>query len=245
VTPARKKALRASAAALGALLAVAAVGSTLARALGAPPSVVSWTEGARLSLFATVAVIAVALPAGVLLGAAASLGPRWIAGALSRALEIAGALPSVVAAVVVRSLGTPDFAVFVIVLAALRGIETAKVVRASVVGLEAEEFVLAARAMGSGPLRLFRRHLLPHVLGPALASASVAAASVVALDAALSFLGFDSGADTWGAQIALAAERDALGIAIMPLLGLAFLVGALHVVADSLERRVRLRRRFA
>lgn len=245
MTPARKRALRASAAALGGLLLVAAVGSTLARALGAPPAVVAWTEGARLTVFATVAVIAVALPGGVILGAAASLGPRWIAGALSRSLEVVGALPSVIAAVVVRSLGPPDFVVFVVVLAALRGIETAKVVRASVVGLEAEEFVLAARAMGSGPFRLFRRHLLPHVVGPALASASVAAAAVVALDAALAFLGLHPGADTWGAQIALAAERNAFGVAVLPLLGLAFLVGALHVVADSLERRVRLRRRFA
>jgi peptide/nickel transport system permease protein len=245
VTPARKRALRMSAAALGVLLAVAAVGSTLARAVGAPPSVVSWTEGARLALFATALVIAVALPGGILLGAAASLGPRWIAGALSRALEIVGAMPSVVAAVVVRSMGPPDFLVFVVVLAALRTIETAKVVRASVVGLEAEEFVVAARAMGSGRMRLFRRHLLPHVLQPALASASVAAAAVVALDAALAFLGFASGADTWGAQIARAAERNSLGIAVFPLLGLTFLVGALHVVADSLERRLRLTRRFA
>src|SRR6185312_15964856 len=98
-------------------------------------------------------------------------------------------LPSVIVAVVVRSLGPSNFAVFVIVLGALRALSTARAIRSAVLGLEAEEFVLAARAVGSGPVRLFRRHLFPHVVGQALSSAALSGAAVVALDAALSFLG--------------------------------------------------------
>jgi ABC-type dipeptide/oligopeptide/nickel transport system permease subunit len=239
-------ALRGSAFVLGGFAVLAFAGGALARAAGAPLAVMSWFDGARLALAATAAVVVTALGPGLALGAAAALGPRWIAAGTSRALEVAGALPSVIVAVVLRSLGPPrwDFAVFVLVLAALRSLETARVVRASVLALESEDFVMAARALGSGPVRLFRRHLLPHLLGPALASAAVTAAAIVGLDAALAFLALGSRAPTWGTQIAAAAEQKAFGLAFLPSVSLALLTVCLYVAADALDGRVRLRRRF-
>jgi len=236
--------LRISAAALGALFGVAVIGSAFAPSLGAPAALMDWLLGARLALLATLVVASIAFSGGVALGAASALGPSWLATGTSRALEVLGALPSVIVAVVVRSLGPSNFAVFVIVLGALRALSTARAIRSAVLGLEAEEFVLAARAVGSGPVRLFRRHLFPHVVGQALSSAALSGAAVVALDAALSFLGLGSGAHTWGDQIAEAARHQPFGVALFPLLGLAFVVAALHSIADALESRFRLRRRF-
>lgn len=236
--------LRTAAASLGGLLGVAIVGASLAPALGAPAALVDWLVGARLALVATLVVASLAFTGGVTLGATAALGPSWLATGTTRALEVLGALPTVIVAVVVRSLAPSDFAVFVIVLGGLRALATARAIRSAVIGLEAEDFVLAARAMGSGPVRLFRRHLFPHVVGQALSSAALSGAAVVALDAALSFLGLASGAHTWGEQIAEAARQKPFGLALFPLLGLAFVVAALHTIADALESRYRLARRF-
>jgi peptide/nickel transport system permease protein len=240
-----RRELRISVVALALLVVVATVGHAVARGLGASAAILAWTEGARLAVATTGVVVVIALGAGVTLGAAAALTAPWFATFASRAFEVAGALPSLIVAVVLRGIGpSGNLAVFVVVLSVLKSLETAKVVRAAIFALETEEFVLAARAVGSGRTRLFRRHLLPHLVGPALSSAISTAAAVVALDAALAFTGLGSYEPTWGKQIAEAADHHALGVAFFPLAGLVVLLAALHFGADALEGRYRQGRRF-
>lgn len=52
-----------------------------------------------------------------------------------------------------------------------------------------KEYVLAARVIGVGSLRIMRRHVLPNVLGPVLVLATIQIASAIITEATLSFLG--------------------------------------------------------
>jgi ABC-type dipeptide/oligopeptide/nickel transport system permease subunit len=238
--------LRVSLLSLAVLGMVALLGAPLSGALLSRESVLFvWTDGARATLAAASIVMVVAFTAGVVLGAGAALGPSFIDAVLGRATEIAGALPSFAVVVVVRAIyPTSDLMAVALVLAVLRGLSTAKVVRADLLQLKTLEFVLSSRALGATRTRLFRRHLFPHVAGPCLADAAHAAAAVVALDAALALAGLGSGERTWGTLFADAVEHASLASAIFPALGVAATGAALTVVADAIESGWSTGRRF-
>ena len=51
------------------------------------------------------------------------------------------------------------------------------------------EYVLAARILGLGDLRILYRHILPNVMGPVLVIATIGLAFAIITEATLSFLG--------------------------------------------------------
>jgi ABC-type dipeptide/oligopeptide/nickel transport system permease subunit len=76
----------------------------------------------------------------------------------------------------------------------------ARVVRALVQSLREYEFVEAARMTGASELRIIRKHVLPHLVGPMIVWGTLVAASVIVLEAALSVLNFGIklGTASWG-----------------------------------------------
>jgi peptide/nickel transport system permease protein len=239
-------ATRASVAVLGALAFVAVAGTPVAGALFGRESLpFAWAAGARSTLAAASIVMVLSFVGGVLVGALAALGPSLSNTFLARAMEIAGALPSFAAVVVVRAVfPAAELMAVAMVLSALRLLSTAKLVRAELLALRAEEFVVAAQALGSTRTRLFRSHLFPYIAGPSLADAAHAAAAVVALDAALALAGFGTSETTWGTLFARGVEAASVGAAIVPALGVAVTVGALLVVAEAVEDGWAVGRRF-
>jgi peptide/nickel transport system permease protein len=65
----------------------------------------------------------------------------------------------------------------------------ARLVRAQALSLREREFVLAARALGAGDLRILGRHVVPNAMGPVRASAVLGASNAILAEAGLSFLG--------------------------------------------------------
>ncbi|OUC08582.1 peptide ABC transporter permease, partial [Litorilinea aerophila] len=109
------------------------------------------------------------------------------------------ALLIVLAAVIGPSLPTT-----IIVIGATVWARYARVVRADVLSLREQDFVVAARALGVGNGRIIFRHLLPNVLGPIIVLASLGVGSIIILEAALSFLGLGVRPPTpsWGGTLA-------------------------------------------
>jgi peptide/nickel transport system permease protein len=177
--------------------------------------------------------------------ALAALGPPTFDVVLSRAVEVAGALPSVVVVAVLASVArTSPIVAIGTFLALKRGLESAKILRAELLQLAAEDFIVAARASGIGEVRLFRRHYLPHVARSAFSRAMLGAGAVVSLDAAGSFLGVFPNGGSWGGVLAEALRRSSFFLFVWPALGTAITVAALAVVADAIADRGRLGRRF-
>src|SRR5215471_7197852 len=61
--------------------------------------------------------------------------------------------------------------------------------RAEVLSLKQREFVEAARSLGAGQARVLLREVLPNALPPVVVVLSLTAASVILIEAGLSFLG--------------------------------------------------------
>ena len=65
----------------------------------------------------------------------------------------------------------------------------ARLVRGQMLQLKEQEYVLAARTLGAGHLRLILRHVLPGALGPIIVAISFSVPGAIFAEAFLSFLG--------------------------------------------------------
>ena len=77
-----------------------------------------------------------------------------------------------------------------LILALLFWTGLARVVRGSFLSLREKEYVEAAKAAGSGDLRIMLRHMLPNVVGIIVVNATLIVGLAILTEAALSFLGF-------------------------------------------------------
>ncbi|MBI3815837.1 MAG: ABC transporter permease [Nitrospinae bacterium] len=66
----------------------------------------------------------------------------------------------------------------------------ARFVRADILSLREQEFILAAKSIGASDMKIIVRHLLPNSMSPVLVSATIGIASAILTESALSFLGF-------------------------------------------------------
>jgi peptide/nickel transport system permease protein len=198
--------------------------------------------GGRVSLAIagwTVLLIAlVALP----LGAATGSAPPAIDRLVLRVLESFQAFPRLFLLLGLAAVVPPGLFSVVLILGLTGWIPMARLVRAEVRTLRERDFVLAARAAGAGSWRITWRHLLPNALAPALVEGSLAAASAIVNEAALSFLGFGLQPPTasWGNMIADGRSTLVSGwwVAFFPGALLALTAVAFNLIGEGLRDRL-------
>jgi peptide/nickel transport system permease protein len=140
-----------------------------------------------LSVGFVAAIIAVTLGtlAGVLAG--------WFGGItdtiISRTVDIMLSVPAVLVIIVLAGVIGPSVPLLIGIIALLSWPSTARIARGVVLSLREEEFVQAARVLGSRNGYIIRRHLVPGVLPPVVVSATILVAEAVLLESSLSFLG--------------------------------------------------------
>ncbi|MBD0707066.1 hypothetical protein BU197_01115 [Streptomyces sp. CBMA291] len=199
--------------------------------------------GARASF--TVAALTVAV--GLLGGGALGLAAGWFRGPVDKAIGFATDLlmsvPTLILVMIVVSLRGPSLPV----IGGLIGLFTVpaftRVVRAVVLSLSERGFVQAARMIGTAPLRILRREVVPHVATIALTFAFTATTAAIVAEGSLSFLGFGLRPPdpSWGGIIA--EGRTTLGsapwISLAPAAVLCLTVLALNYLGEHLRSPAR------
>jgi len=191
--------------------------------------------GARSALGVAALVLCLSLLLGGLLGAAAGYFGGFWDELLGRPVELIQAFPAVVVVAVARAI-EPEATLWslALALAAARWAEVARLVRAEVMRVCAEDFVVAARALGCSRRRLLGRHILPHAAGPVAVSLVFGVAAVVGLETAVSFVGLGSDG-SWGVLIADGIAQQAPPAALLAaLVAVAATVGAAALLADAM-----------
>jgi peptide/nickel transport system permease protein len=160
-------------------------------------------SGGRTSLLVGAGVALISTVVGTAIGALAGYYRGVVDQVLMRVVDLLLLLPPLplaLAASTVGQLGPVGLRTplgVTLILSMLLWAPLARIVRGLVLGLREREFVVAARSLGATDTRIILRHLLPNASGPILVHATLAVASGVVLEGALSFLGFGSG-HTWG-----------------------------------------------
>jgi len=206
-------------------------------------------HGARPSLAVALVATAVALALGVPAGALAGLRGGFWDLTLTRLMEATAALPSLPLILLIVSMtlgdagGGAGFPTLILLAAAIgvtRWATIARYVRGGIWKLQVEDYVVAARALGSSTARLIIRHLLPGALTPALVSAAFGAGSAVLTESALSFLGLGTQPPwpSWGKMVAEAArEPGAWWLLLAPGMAIASLVLGFNLAAEGFRLR--------
>ncbi len=160
-------------------------------------------HGARVSLI----VVAIAIPASATIGTVVGLAAGWRLGALDKVLmrvvDIQLALPAILFAILVAAVWGPSLRNVILIITLWTWSSYARLARADVLSLREQEFILAARSIGAGDLRILRRHLLPNLFNTIVILMTLEVAVVIVFEAGLSFLnvGVGVGTSSWGIMI--------------------------------------------
>jgi peptide/nickel transport system permease protein len=195
--------------------------------------------GARVSLMASVlTMLAAALP-GVLLGIAAGVSSARISGLIMRVMDLLMSFPPLLLAVAVAAaLGTGTRSI-IMALGVVYLPRIVRVTRGIALTVVAQEYILAAQALGSPRWRLILRTVLPNCLSVVVVQLSLYFAEVLLAEAALSFLGLGEPppTPTWGNVLQDSQKyiRNAPWIAIFPGCAIALSVLGLNLFGDAVR----------
>jgi ABC-type dipeptide/oligopeptide/nickel transport system permease subunit len=195
--------------------------------------------GARFSLAMGISTIAISLVFGALLGVAVAYGGGRVDAIGARLIDAMLCFPPIILAILivaVLGVGLLNAALAV----GISGIPRfARITRAATLSLVARDFVEAARAVGSGHMRIVLRHLLPNLAPILIVIATLDLGGAVLFTATLSFLGLGAQPPTpeWGAMLNAGREyvRYAPWTMIFPGLALFLTVMAVNLVGDRLS----------
>jgi peptide/nickel transport system permease protein len=195
--------------------------------------------GIRMSMLIAVISISVAGLIGVTLGLISGFYGRRVDDIIMRAMDILYAFPDLlIALALVATFGT-GFWSLVVAIAIGRIPGFARITRASVLSIRENEYVEAARTIGSGNSRIVLRHILPNGLAPIIVMTSVSLALAILVEASLSFLGLGIQPPTPSLGGLL---KDSLGfmetapwLAIFPGVTIALIIFALNLLGDGLR----------
>jgi peptide/nickel transport system permease protein len=166
-------------------------------------------HGARVSLSLALISVAAALLIGTVIGAVAGYYGGWVDEIAMRAVDFVLVLPVIYVALVLRAvlpLALPPETLFLMMASIFALVGWPFVARGvrGIIAVERErEYVLAARSLGAGPLRIVGRHLLPACTGYLLVQATLLLPAFILGEATLSYvgLGFPEHVATWGTML--------------------------------------------
>lgn len=196
--------------------------------------------GARIDLQIGLITTYVPLLYGLALGAIAGYIGGWFDTLLMRLVDVAIAFPFLVLIIVILAILGPGIQNMYIAVFAVAWTMYARLARADMLVVREQEYMLAARALGFGRLRIVFRHALPNLLAPSLVFSMSDIVLNILLASALSFLGMgvQPPAPEWGAIVA--DGRDFLLQAwwITTLPGVAIVITGLgfSLIGDGLSR---------
>jgi len=170
--------------------------------------------GTRVSLLIGTVASLVAMVIGTTVGLLAGYYPRLLGSILMRGVDIVLILPFLPLLIVLAAYLGRSLLNTVLIIGLLIWAGTARVIRAQVLSIIQQEYVLAARASGARDFYIITRHILPQVLLLSVGQFVQATSGAILLEASLSFLGLgDPLQKSWGTVLYWAQVR---GVFITP-----------------------------
>jgi peptide/nickel transport system permease protein len=195
--------------------------------------------GSRSSLVVAIAAVLLGTTTGSLWG----LASGYIGGSFDiisqRIIEFLQAFPDLILAMAISmALGTGHGTV-IVAIAITRIPFGGRIVRAVALSLKEMAYVEAARAIGSSPLRIMARHILPQCVAPYLVLATTHLGVAIIIEAALGFLGvgIPPPTPTWGNMLAgsLTSLVPHWWLVFFPGLAITLTVLAFNLLGDGIR----------
>ena len=175
-------------------------------------------SGAQVSLSVPLVGTLITIVLGSLLGVASAYFGRMVDNAIQRIIELLISFPQIplwIALSAAIPVTWPSGFVYlgvVVILSLIGWGSLARVVRGKVLAYREEEYVMAARVVGSSHWRVITRHLLPGSLSHIIVTATLAVPGTILGESSLSFLGIGitPPLTSWGVMLKDAQNVQAL-----------------------------------
>ncbi len=195
--------------------------------------------GSRASLLAGVVSVLISLAIGVPLGLLAGYAGGITDMLISRMTDALLACPFLILAIALAAFLGPSLENAMIAIGISATPAFIRLARGTTLAVKAEDYILAARAIGNPPWRVALRHVLPNIVPPLLVQATLAIAAAVIAEASLSFLGLGQQPPepSWGSMLNTAKNYidNAPWMALWPGLSIFLLVLSFNLVGDGLR----------
>lgn len=195
--------------------------------------------GARISLLVGFVATGVALVIGVSWGIIAGYAGGRVDSIMMRIVDVLYGLPFIIFIILLMVIFGRNLWLLFGAIGAVEWLTMARIVRGQVIGLKNQEFVMAAKAMGVGNISMFKRHLLPNILGPIAVYATLTIPQVMLLESFLSFLGLgiQPPMSSWGTLIKDGVEsmEEYSWLLVYPGLTFTITLFALNFFGDGLR----------
>src|SRR5437867_3226645 len=164
--------------------------------------------GTRISMQAGVFSILLAIVVGVPIGLVAGYYRGGLDQVIMRLTDAWLAFPFLILAIGLVTIMGPSLTNATVAIGLGATPTFIRLTRGLVLSKSAEDYVLGARALGAGDLRLMSRHILPNIVSSLLVQATISIPIAVIAEAVLSFLGLgvQPPAPSWGTMLNTAQQ---------------------------------------
>ena len=197
--------------------------------------------GGRASLEIALAVNALGIVVGGLLGALAGYLGGWRDSVIMRVLDVFIAFPALVLAIAIAEGLGPSEVHTIWALTFFSVPAFARLARAETLRIRELNFIAAAGLSGTGHFRTLVRHVAPNIMPPLMTFALLGMGIIIVLEGALSFLGLGipPPAPSWGNMIS--SGESVLSVqprfVFIPSAALFITVVSFNLVGDALRSR--------
>lgn len=197
--------------------------------------------GGRISLTVGLVATSIQMVIGIILGSLAGYYGRFLDTVIMRLTDMVLSFPFLALAIAMAAIMGPSIYNTMLIIGFLAWTGTCRIVRGQFLSIKQSEYIEAARSLGLSEFRIIYKHMLPNTMAPLLINATLAMASAILVEAALSFLGMGVQAPipSWGNM--LESARNMRYIMNCPWLwappGIAILLSVLSInlIGDGLR----------
>lgn len=196
--------------------------------------------GARYSLIIAFVASFLNLVIGIVYGGIAGLVGGWTDNIMMRIVDIIASIPMTIYVILLMVLfGKGGLFNIIVALAISYWIGMARIVRAEILQLKQQEFVLAAKTLGARGNRVLFKHLIPNCIGPIIVTLTLQIPTAIFSEAFLSFigLGLNPPLASWGTLANEALDKLTLYPyqLFFPILAICITIFSFNMLGDGLR----------
>lgn len=156
--------------------------------------------GARISLSIGIVASLINLTIGVIYGGISGYFGGRVDSIMMRVVDVLYGIPLLLYVILLMVVLEPGLTNIFIALGLVYWLRMARIVRGQILSLKEQEYILAARLIGTGTWRILLRHLIPNSMGPIIVTMTLAIPEAIFTEAFLSFIGLGVSAPmaSWG-----------------------------------------------
>lgn len=195
--------------------------------------------GGRISIVVAIVGAFLDITLGLTYGSIAAFFGGKIDNIMMRITEVLISIPYLMVVILVSLIVGKGVFSLIIAMTLTGWCYMARLVRGQILQIKEQEFVLAAKALGTNPIKIIIKHLLPNILGVMIVAVTFDIPSFIFGEAFLSYigLGIQSPNASWG-SLAASAQQNMIFYPhqlFFPALMISLTILSFHLLGDGLR----------